>query len=628
MRVKGGMKRNVRMTATLMAMLLAFGMAGCGDNGAGTKEPEEKTESAESSAKETSEDAGASTSQQDQEEVKKVTSEQLFRDFLAGKAKVYCDLKEYEFNDTVADESISLYKDPNGYTLKELVGYVQGILNLIPDAEVCVNSVSHAMLDCGGDGEPELLLAIQSTGDIWNMDSDVQLVLKNVDGKLQIVNRLVGGYRSECYFMNSQGVICNSWYWGMGNVSNYKYLDASGEEQFLYTASYTYPLSDRDDGLYAAAAKIAERDDIAWLYDSINFVEYRFTPYEEGEDESKVLKYSYRYYNWDDDGEEVPESVKALMKETFDTAGVTLYEQDDIDKMIKDRVRECGLAEGAAEEYDDDFSWTHLEEEEFWPGKVCRVKTTAEFMEAIGNDTMIYLEPGTYNLTQWLTADDQMSKVPEHLEGDHASENPAGVTYGGYDEASWEITICNVHNMKILSADSQNPAHIVCECPMAAVLTFDRCGFVTLENVVLGHEVEPGHCDGNVVDFAYSCYYTVKDCDMYGCGAYGLGILGGYGGEIADSVIHDCTYGCMYAIDAGYVAINGTKFENCAEYTMFSATGSNLNFYDCSFKKLKGEMVYVDEYSYVSFSECQFDKDSLESIQNDEAYKNGRVYLY
>ena len=625
--MKAKHKGLTRILAMLLSLLLIIGMTGCDKGGSDADSGEdEKTETPSSEVSAPLEES--TETQQGGEETKIKTSEQLYKDFLAGKAKVYCDLREYFFYDSVADEEYKLYDDPNGYTLKELVSNVQDVLGLIPDSEVRVCSVSYANLDCKNDGEPELVLEIQNTGDTWGDGSVYQFILKNVDGKLQIIDRLESGYRSDNYVVNSYGLICASWYWGMGNEATYYYLDAAGEEKFLYSVGYIYAMSDYggEGSLYDVAAKIAEREGNEYLFDCLDFVEYRFKPYEDDENTNEVIKYSYEYYGGAEQ-EKIPADLYALVQEIFTTAGVTLYEQDEIDKMMKDRFKECGLSDKEVSVDDENFVWTNLSAEEYWPGKISTVSTTAEFMAAIEDNAIIYLEPGTYNLSQWLKSDNNLSKVPEHYTGDYSGENQPGVTYSGYDEYSYEITVYGIRNLQIESKDPQNPAKIVTGCPWADVLSFDQCAFVNLRNLIMGHEIEPGLCDGNVLGFVNCRYYSVTECDLYGCGAYGFGLEGGYGGEIYDCVIHDCTYGCMQAYDAGYVYVSGTKFEHCKEFTMFSCTGGSFNFSNCSFRDLQGKMLYVAEDSYMSFSDCQFDVASLDSIKANEAYDD-RIYIY
>ena len=618
-----------RKLVMIMACLLVIVMAGCSKGGSteGSEEEEsgKKTKKTEESVSEPSAD-GEGESQV----VTKPTSEELYKGFLAGTERVYCDNREYVFYDSVADAEVKFFSDKNGYTLKEFVREIQEILDLEPDISIRVSAVNWAMMDWGNDGEPELALEVITDGDLWEEGDDYQFAIKNIDGKLQICYRTVSAYRSYNYYENRYGLVSDYYYWGMGYGSTVGWLDANGDYHFLYgvssdAADYVY---DEEGKLSDAFAKIEEREGDEDLFDSFQVLQYRIKEYEEGEDESEVYRYTYEYYGGEYYDDEPDEQLKSLFLEAFDTAGFKLYTWEEINDILKQRQKECGLTPEMALEGDEEFVWTSMEKDEFWPGKVTTVKTADEFMAAIESNAIIYLEPGTYDLTKWLTSNDRLSTVPQYMYSeDYDSYNADGILYGGYDDESWEIVVNRVKNLVIASADQANPARIVCDCPMAVVLNFRNCSFVELNNVIMGHEVEPGHCSGDVVGI-YGCQvFDLKQCDLYGCGAHAFDLTKCNGVTVTDCVIHDCTYGCLTAYEPGYVCIYNTVFENCREYDMFSIYYGDFYFNGCTFRNLNGNMLWMDENSYVSFYDCQFDVRALESLQSNGAY-GSRIQVY
>ncbi|MBP5281745.1 MAG: right-handed parallel beta-helix repeat-containing protein [Lachnospiraceae bacterium] len=556
----------------------------------------------------------------------KMTSEEMYQGFIAGDVRVYCDNRDFTFYDSVAEEAIELYKDSNGYTLKELIGEIQGVNDLIPDLNVQISEVSWTLLDCGNDGEPEMGLWVVTDGDLWGEGYDYQFIIKNIDGKLQICDRLTTQFRSEGMICNRYGLLSDSYYWGMGYSCTYSCVDANGETHFFYNiySDNPYYIGYEEGSVSDNANKISEREG-SEVFDNFNILQYRLKEYEEGEDEKQVYKYSYEYYGGD---EPISDGLKALLEELFQKSDMKLSSDAEIDDALHQRCQECGLTDQMAKDDVESVAWKAVERADFWPGTVVTVSTTAQLMEAMKSDTMIFLEPGTYNLTEWLRSDNNVSKVSQFIGGgDYRFENAEGVNLAGYDEESWEITVCNVKNLILRSKDPKNPAKIVCESFMAKVLEFNNCRFVELYDLILGHEIEPGHCSGNVVGFTYGAQGLLDGCDLYGCGAYGVSLVNTDGMEIKNCVIHDCTYGCMELYSPGYVIVRNTVFKDCREYDMFEVSNGDIFFEGCTFKNLNGNFISMSEDSYVSFSDCQFDVKTMDSLKAN-SYYGTRISVY
>lgn len=605
--------------------LLAVLMAGCGDEGEASHGKKSSEDVKESSSQEVESTETGETPGGNDQTVTTLSTEELYQGFIDGLVRVYCDNQDYTFYDSVADEEYKMFGNKEGYTLKEMVGVIQGILDVTPDITARVGNVYYATIDCGRDGEPELLVEIYNEGDLWGTENLYQFIIKNVNGKLQICNKLTETYNDECYVNTKTGLAQKNYYYGMGSQNGVGYLDANCEYHFLYSYDITYNYGESNDPIYSALADIAKREGNEAMFDCFDVLQYRFSEYQDNEDEKQVLKSTYYYYGGEEYDAEPDAETKALLEEAFAKAGYQLYTKEEINGMIDARLKEFGFPK-QEQIYEDYIEWETVEKEGFWPGEVVTVKDADEFMKAIGSNKIIYLEPGTYDLTKWLQGTG-FNGVPQYLFGDYSSENSVGVSYTGYDDSSWEIHVCFIENMTIASKNPSKPAQIVCDCPSALVMEFDQCAFIELQDLVMGHEVEPGYCTGDVVGFDESSYCTLTKCDLYGCGAYGADFYNCDSASVQDCVIHDCTYGCMNIVNSGYLYVENCKFENCKEFTMFEIYDTGVSFYNCTFRNLEGNLVSNSESAYVSFSDCVFDENALKSIQNHPLYEEN-IWIY
>lgn len=196
----------------------------------------------------------------------------------------------------------------------------------------------------------------------------------------------------------------------------------------------------------------------------------------------------------------------------------------------------------------DDVAWTAKEKEpapvvavpEVDKDGAIHVTTVDELLAAIAPDTMIYLEPGLYDLS---TASDY------------------GVTGGEY--YSWvqdfdgpELMISGVKNLTI-TAESPKSVTIAAMPRYADVLNFTDCDTIALAGLTVGHTEEPGSCSGGVLYFDNTDNVSVVDCALYGCGIMGVY---GYSCErmhITTTEIYDCSQGGVSFYDCSGVAMTG-----------------------------------------------------------------------
>lgn len=240
------------------------------------------------------------------------------------------------------------------------------------------------------------------------------------------------------------------------------------------------------------------------------------------------------------------------------------------------------------------------------------VSTTEELVDAITAGAVVILEPGVYNLTEYLREYD----LPEC--GDEGYWNPTGVLVN-YKHDGPEMVISGINDLVLRSADRYDPAELVCEPRYAEVLKFINCDNLELIDLVVGHTPEQGNCEGDVLEFEDCRFPCLSGVDLYGCGAYAVTADDCYRMYVFNSCIHDCSYG-IAILEETDVEFDNVQFYDCREYTMFELEESQAEFYDCSFAGLDGNLISVRDSSTAGFYYCEFDDAALESLQQNPAY--------
>lgn len=245
------------------------------------------------------------------------------------------------------------------------------------------------------------------------------------------------------------------------------------------------------------------------------------------------------------------------------------------------------------------------------------VSTTEEFIAALASESKILLEPGVYNLTEWIMVSEESPRSDMPL-WDFDKENKPGI-YIEQEFDGFQLIIDGIENVYIASRDPNNKAEIVVEPRYATVLNMVNCDSVVISDVILGHTPEEGSCAGDVIGLNNVKEAYITSCDIYGCGAYGLDVNECEYICIDDCIIHDCSYGCMEIYNSN-VDINHSLFQDCREFTMFEIYNGKVEFYECTFKNLFENMILVDDDSNALFTNCLFDVNTYKSIIDNSEY--------
>ena len=131
----------------------------------------------------------------------------------------------------------------------------------------------------------------------------------------------------------------------------------------------------------------------------------------------------------------------------------------------------------------------------------------------------------------------------------------------------------------------------------------------------MGHTPEPGTCSGSVLNLSNCMDVTLRNVDLYGCGAYGINAYSSDYIYMEDSVIRDCTYGCLSMYNSYGLYFTNDTFRDCNGYNMLEFFNSTADFQDCTFDNLNGTFLYADEYAYVYFVRCAMDEDMKAAVE-------------
>jgi len=234
-----------------------------------------------------------------------------------------------------------------------------------------------------------------------------------------------------------------------------------------------------------------------------------------------------------------------------------------------------------------------LPEESVAEDEAIHVSTAGEFLEAIAPGVVIELEPGTYNLTEYLR---------------EASDTVSDYVTRTFTDG-WQAEIREVERLTIRGA-KDGKVEVVAEPRYSDVLYFNDCSDIVIENITFGHTIEQGNCQGAVLAFDYCRKISLDGLDLYGCGTYGVTADHTVGIALKDCIIRECSYGIVDLL------CSDTVFESCTfrdngGFDMLSLSGSFAHFEGCSFTGNKGDnflpaYYHSDSESGARFERCTF----------------------
>lgn len=214
------------------------------------------------------------------------------------------------------------------------------------------------------------------------------------------------------------------------------------------------------------------------------------------------------------------------------------------------------------------------------------VSTVDELLRAIASDTTVYLEPGEYNLADATTYGDL-------LEGGWYTWNKVNDGY--------ELCLLEVENFTICGSE-EGEAIISAVPRYADVLFFQGGSGIAVENVTVGHTVEPGVCAGGVLYFESAEDIRVDGCRLYGCGILGVEAYNCRNIAVTDTDIYECSSGAVNVRYCWDVRVEDCEIYDCGKdystWRLFSAANSyGFAVVNCEIHDNAANVLLNSEYS-------------------------------
>ena len=216
-------------------------------------------------------------------------------------------------------------------------------------------------------------------------------------------------------------------------------------------------------------------------------------------------------------------------------------------------------------------------------GGVITVTTEEQFINALGNDREVQLGRDVHlNLSRILEQEDKFSGVPGRAWATIAKRD-------GGDQPVIISEFCNdgqqltLKNFRRLVISGQHNSSIEVDPRYSYCLSFMDCEGCRVQNLTIGH-TEGGYCDGGVIGVEGGSRNFIFDCDLYGCGTYGIVARETNGLTVARTNIHHCTYGIMELWSSLGVKFSECDFFENREFALITNNGSEYTVFEkCRF---------------------------------------------
>lgn len=251
----------------------------------------------------------------------------IYERFLAGEEPLYFRKDTY-FSSDIFESSFRIEAN-KPYELYEICNVINIACNSGAPVNELSNNISYAYLDCGADGIVELALLFHDLADYYDPE-DVTLVIKDIDGRLEVCYDMQPYYRESWEISNVYGVVaygCNA---GSGYyIEETGCIGADGVYHTAYSVSTDYMFYGfwlPDDFPY----ELSENTTIDLITYSIG--------------DNKSAKDYYLLEAYDDSGN-LDIDMDKLSKAVADVTGMEFSSREEIQRLIAAREIEIGLTE-------------------------------------------------------------------------------------------------------------------------------------------------------------------------------------------------------------------------------------------------------------------------------------------
>lgn len=240
-----------------------------------------------------------------------------------------------------------------------------------------------------------------------------------------------------------------------------------------------------------------------------------------------------------------------------------------------------------------------------------RVSTAEQLLNSIGSNKKIILTSDYYNLS-----------TVRNVNNEHVVK-----------QLNWDDTYLNAYIIKnVVNMTIEGSAEIVIDDIYADVLSFEKCGGITLSGLTIGHTTsyEEYQCEGAVTDFDTCDGIYLNNCNLYGCGAFGVYADNTTNLNITNSKIYDCTYTGIWLTDNCSATVNKTDFFDSVHASGFlRIDSSTIACTDCNVYNIvcNDSGMFIDTFDFgeepsnISFTNCSFKNNRFVYITNDDGNK-------
>ena len=262
-------------------------------------------------------------------------------------------------------------------------------------------------------------------------------------------------------------------------------------------------------------------------------------------------------------------------------------------------------------------------------GNFYSVTNETEFLAALGNNRTVVIAAGAHlNLSRVLEREEMfVGERGRRWTSDAsaiASKDPLVVSESETDGRQLALV-----NMKNLIIKGEQNSSIEVDPRYSYCLYFINCENCEVHNLTIGH-TEGGTCSGGVIGVRGGRMTLVKDCDLYGCGTFGLDLIETSDFALTNSNIHDCTYGIMELRSCVSVKFTKCDFFSNREYALIEGWGNEgLVFDDCRFFANWGDapLFRLDNTFYLMGCQVYHPSENLGSMNMCEQIGKKTVFI-
>lgn len=258
----------------------------------------------------------------------------IYASFLRGETKVHIDT-ENDFIDPLNDEFKIIGKKTD-FAIDELVNTIIDKRLELRYTDSKFDSIQYASIDCGNDGEKELVLKIRITDPV--SDNEEVLIIKNFNGSLKAIYSDVAWCR-RLFFINEFGYICFSSGSGTYEIYEKSFVGGDSKWHFLYAIEYSDYAHYFESDESRTVSIYFNKD---WDTKSENAI---FSLAKDNHDTSDIdFENGYPDYEYDsfprDESDVVFEKHRDELKQKYSTSALPLSE---VDKMVSEKEKSEGL---------------------------------------------------------------------------------------------------------------------------------------------------------------------------------------------------------------------------------------------------------------------------------------------